>query len=260
MMVDGAAIQLAINDGPHHLHGGTKGFDQEMWTVADRQTDDRVCLTRRSPAGEEGYPGAVVASVTYRLSADNVVEISYAATTDAATPVNLTQHTYFNLSADPTSVILDHELTIHADEYLPVDPTLIPEGESAPVEDTPFDFRTPRIIGGALATAHEQIRRGNGFDHNWVLSDKSASLKRAARLRHPGSGRVLEIATTEPGLQFYSGQLLDRGDAPVFRPHAGLCLETQHFPNSPNRPDFPSTTVQPGQRYESLTTWTFSVE
>jgi aldose 1-epimerase len=260
--LNGETFQLVTNDGEHHLHGGARGFDQYVWTVTGAPTEKTVSFNRISAAGEEEYPGTLEASVTYRLSADNVVEIRYCATTDSDTPVNLTQHTYFNLAGDPASTALDHELAIHADKYTPVDATLIPEGEPAPVEGTPFDFRTPRIIRDQLAGSHEQLRRGRGFDHNWVLNRHTAPLRPAARLRDPRSGRVLEIATTEPGLQFYGGQLLARGNASstTFGPNTGLCLETQHFPNSPNRPDFPSTILRAGQRYESLTTWTFSLD
>jgi aldose 1-epimerase len=254
--------QLATNDGEHHLHGGIKGFDQQVWTVTG-QTEERVSFSRTSAAGEEQYPGTLETSVAYRLSADNVVEIRYSATTDRDTPVNLTQHTYFNLAGDPTTTILDHELAIDADKYTPVDSTLIPEGEPETVEGTPFDFRMPRIVRTQLAKRHEQLRRGHGFDHNWVLNGHSTELKTAARLRHARSSRVLEVATTEPGLQFYGGQLLGRGNAAsstFFGPYAGLCLETQHFPDSPNRPEFPSTILRPGHRFESLTTWTFSLD
>lgn len=260
LSVNGAAVQLALNDGPHHLHGGVTGFDRQLWAVAEETTPDRVALSRTSPRGEEHYPGTLTASVAYRLSRENTVEMRYVATTDADTVVNLTQHTYFNLSGDPSSTILDHELTIHADRFTPVDATLIPEGESAPVEGTPFDLRTGRVVGDALLRSHEQLRRGAGFDHNWILKDSDGTLRAAARLRHPPSGRVLDIATTEPGLQFYSGQWLGRGTPPAFRSHAGLCLEPQHFPDSPNRPDFPTTLLRAGQRYESVTTWTFSVD
>jgi aldose 1-epimerase len=255
--------QLATNQGEHHLHGGVKGFDQHRWAVVGAPTDQCVTFARTSPTGEERYPGTLEASVTYCLSADNVVEMRYSATTDSDTPVNLTQHTYFNLSGIPRSTILDHELTIHADKYTPVDARLIPEGNPASVDGTPFDFRTPRTIRAQLACMHEQLRRGRGFDHNWVLSGHCAGLRPAARLRDPRSGRILEVATTEPGLQFYGGQLLGRRDdssAAAFGPNAGLCLETQHFPNSPNRPDFPSTILRPGERYESLTSWTFSLD
>jgi len=261
--LNGETYRLFANEGQHHLHGGLRGFDQQLWAVLDTPTDQCVTFGRTSPAGEEQYPGTVQASVTYRLSADNVVEMRYCATTDDDTPVNLTQHTYFNLSGDPASTILDHDLTIHADEYIPVDASLIPEGNPASVDGTPFDFRIPRTIKGQLAGTYEQLRRGGGFDHNWVLSGHSTGLKPAARLRDPRSGRILEVATTEPGLQFYGGQLLPCRYDPPFRgfgPNAGLCLETQHFPNSPNRPDFPSTILRPGQRYESLTTWTFSLD
>ncbi len=261
--LNGQTYRLATNDGQHHLHGGFTGFDQQLWAVLDTPTDQCVAFGRTSPAGEEQYPGTVEAAVTYCLSADNVVEIRYSATTDSDTPVNLTQHTYFNLSGDPTATILDHELTIHADEYVPVDTGLIPDGNPANVDGTPFDFRIPRTIRAQLAGTHEQLRFSGGFDHNWVLSRHITGLKPAARLRDPRSGRILEVATTEPGLQFYGGQVLARGNVPsltLFGPNAGLCLETQHFPNSPNRPDFPSTILRAGQRYESLTTWTFSLD
>ncbi|HUR35150.1 MAG TPA: aldose epimerase family protein [Vicinamibacterales bacterium] len=259
--LDGEPVQLATNDGAHHLHGGTSGFDQQVWTIAAATTDS-VSFRRTSPSGEEHYPGQLDVSVIYRLTAENVVELRYAATADRDTPVNLTQHSYFNLSGDPASSILDHELSILADAYTPVDATLIPEGMAAAVAGTPFDFRTARNIGAQLSLQHEQLRRARGFDHNWILRGGGARAP-AARLRHPASGRVLEVATTEPGLQFYAGQLLaaHNGSSPSpFAAYAGLCLETQHFPDSPNRPDFPTTILRVGQRYESLTTWSFSLD
>jgi aldose 1-epimerase len=259
--LNGESCQLVTNNGPHHLHGGARGFDQQLWTVGAVEGES-VTFSRISPAGEERYPGAVWASVTYQL-VENVVAIRYFATSNRDTPINLTQHTYFNLSGEPASTILDHELTIHADAYLPVDATLIPTGTLAPVGGTPFDFRQPRIVGDQMASTDEQLRYGSGFDHSFVLTPRTVALKPAARLRHARSGRVLEVATTEPGLQFYSGQWLGRDTDPdtlTFPSCGGLCLETQHFPDSPNRPHFPSTVLKPGQRYESLTTWTFSLD
>lgn len=262
--LNGVTHQLERNDGPHHLHGGIHGFNRRIWSgePIEEAHGDGVHFTTSSPAGEGGYPGRVDASVTYRLGADGLITVAYSATCDAATPLNLTQHSYFNLSGDSETDILDHELWIDADCFTPVDETLIPTGVVAQVEGTPFDFRTPRRIGDQLGGAHDQLRFGHGFDHNWVLNrTPSDQLRMVAALRDPATGRRLEISTTEPGLQFYAGQKLGRGTRPSrrFRAHAGLCLETQHFPDSPNHPEFPFTILMPGHQYHSVTTWKFAV-
>ena len=264
--LDGKTYKLAANNGVNSLHGGTKGWDQAVWK-ADPFQDARgvgVVLTHTSPNGDEGYPGAVTAKVTYTLTDRNELAVDYEATTDAPTVINLTQHSYFNLSAGASPDILKHQLMLNADRYTPVDDTLIPTGELAPVQGTPFDFRTPTAIGARIDQDNVQLKRGKGYDHNWVLNAASDGLTKAARVVEPTSGRTLEISTTEPGIQFYSGNFLDgtiKGKGGVMIPHrGGFCLETQHFPDSPNQSSFPSTVLRPGQQYRSRTVFTFGVE
>jgi aldose 1-epimerase len=260
--LDGRIYQLSANEGANHLHGGLRGFDHHLWAATAHQdaTAARIVLTRTSVDGEEGYPGEVHARVTYTLTTDDDVTIEYEATTSAATVVNLTQHTYFDLSAGAAADVLSHQLTIDADSFVPVDETLIPAGAVAGVSDTPFDFRTATSIGARIGADHEQLKYGRGYDHTWVLR-KPTAFSRAAFVREPASGRTLQVWTSEPGLQFYSGNQLDgsiiAAAGRVLRRHAGFCLETQHFPNSPNRPDFPSTVVRPAQTYRSRTVWRF---
>jgi aldose 1-epimerase len=217
-------------------------------------------FTRTSADGEEGYPGALAARVAYLLSSNDDLAITYEATTSAPTIVNLTQHTYFDLSAGNAADVLSHELQIDAGSYLPVDDTMIPLGRPWSVAGTPFDFRSATAIGSRLRMHDEQLRRGQGYDHSWIL-EKPAPLARAAQVTEPQSGRSLEVWTTEPGLQFYSGNRLDGGVTAagdrVLRQHAGFCLETQHFPDSPNQPAFPSTVLRPGETYRSTTVWRF---
>jgi aldose 1-epimerase len=261
--LDGRTYKLAANDGANHLHGGTVGFDKVLWdgeAVSNRRGPS-VAFTRTSPDGEEGYPGRLKARVTYTLTDKNELIVSYEATTDKPTVVNLTQHSYFNLAA--AGDVLSHELRINADRYTPVDKSLIPTGELTLVEETPFDFRKPTAIGARIASEHPQLEFGRGYDHNWVLARSGSDLSLAAEVYDPTSGRTLTITTTEPGLQFYSGNFLDGTltgkEGRVYKQRTGFCLETQHFPDSPNKPKFPSTTLRPGETYRSRTVYTSGV-
>lgn len=259
--LDGHTYSLATNNGPNHLHGGVNGFDRVLWKGEPLAGRVGVRFTRTSPDGEEGYPGNLTVSVTYTLSDAGELAVEYEGTTDKATPINLSQHSYFNLAGHDAGSVLDHELTIHASRYTPVDEGLIPTGELAPVEGTPFDFRRPTAVGARIEAPHEQLVRGRGYDHNFVLDRRGAGLEPAARLVHRASGRTLEVRTTEPGLQFYSGNFLDgtvHGKGGVAYPRrSALCLETQHFPDSPNQPQFPSTILRPGATYRSHTVFAF---
>ena len=266
--LDGKAYQLATNNGPNHLHGGIKGFDKVVWSAESAEADSSaaVAFSYVSPAGDEGYPGTLHALVTYTLTDRDELWVEYVATTDQATPVNLTQHSYFNLAGAGTRDILGHELMIAADRYTPVDATLIPTGEIAPVAGTPFDFRTPTAIGARIDQNDVQLQNGKGYDHNWVLNRAGAAegaLVHAGRVTEPTSGRTLDVFTTEPGIQFYSGNFLDGTitgkDGQVYRHRFGFCLETQHFPDSPNHRNFPSTILRPGREYRSSTVFQFGV-
>lgn len=258
--------QLAKNDGDNNLHGGLKGFDKKVWEAKTEEapTSASLILTYISPDGEEGFPGTLTTTVTYTLHNDNSLEVLYEATTDKTTVVNLTQHAYFNLSGDFSSTILDHELEILADYYLPVDKGLIPTGELEAVEGSPFDFRQAKVIGQDIAKENTQLQLGGGFDHCWILNNQQAGYRRAAAAYHPGSGRYLEVFTDEPGIQFYSGNFLD-GTLPApnggtYAKRSGLCLETQHYPDSPNQSEFPSVTLEPGEKYSSKTTFKLSTK
>jgi len=259
--LDGLTYSLATNNGLNHLHGGNKGFDKVVWQQEEFPND--VLFRYTSADGEEGYPGTLKSRVTYTLSDNNEFIIDYLATTDRATPVNLTHHSYFNLTG-VAGAVLDHELTINADRYTPIDATSIPTGEMAPVEGTPFDFRTPMSIGARIMQDDEQLRNGKGYDHNFALNRQGEGLVHAAHVYEPSSGRVMDVHTTEPGVQFYSGNFLDGSitgkSGRVYQQHFGFCLETQHFPDSPNQPQFPSTILRPGSEYRSRTVYAFSAK
>jgi aldose 1-epimerase len=263
-VLDGKTYQLAQNDGVNSLHGGRRGFDKRVWSAnaVERAHGAALKLTYVSAAGEEGYPGTLTAHVTYRLGDDATLSIEYQATSTAATPVNLANHAYFNLSGDPAHAILDHLLTLNADRYTPVGATLIPTGELRAVAGTPFDFRAPCAIGSRINDSDEQLQRAHGYDHNWVLNQpQPGTLTLAALLQDPDSGRTLEIRTTQPGLQFYSGNFLNGkpagGGGSVYQCRTGVCLETQHFPDSPNQPSFPATILRPGEVYAEKTILAF---
>jgi len=264
--LDGVEYKLATNDGENHLHGGIKGFNKKVWNAKPLQTGKAVGVELRylSKDGEEGYPGNLNVTVTYTLNDSNALKIDYLATTDKATPVNLTNHSYFNLIGNCQHDILKHILWINADYFTPVDQGLIPTGELQPVKGTPMDFTTPTMIGKRIDEDYEQLKFGRGYDHNWVLNDVDGTLKLQASLYEPSTGRYLEVYTTEPGVQFYSGNFLDGSVVgkrkTVYRHRFGLSLETQHFPDSPNHPNFPSTILRPGETYRSTTVYKFSTK
>jgi aldose 1-epimerase len=261
--LEGQTYTLATNNGANHLHGGVKGWDKAVWgfDLFQNATGVGVVLTHTSADGDEGYPGTVKAKVTYTLTEKDALIVDYEATTDKATVINLTQHSYFNLAGTKATDILGHELMLNAAQYTPVDDTLIPTGQIATVEGTPFDFRTSTAIGARINDKNEQLTRGKGYDHNFVLTRTAPGLVEAARVTEPLTGRTMAIATTEPGIQFYSGNFLDgtlTGKAGrVYPNRSGFCLETQHYPDSPNRPNFPTTTLKPGETYKSQTVFTF---
>ncbi|MTB50425.1 aldose epimerase family protein [Lewinella sp. W8] len=263
--LDGTTYELDRNDGDNALHGGPKGFHRQLYeakTINPEAGVRGVSLRRVSPDGEEGYPGNLDHTVRYLLTDENELRIEYEATTDAPTVVNLTNHAYFNLGNQPT--ILEHELMIEAERFTPVDEGLIPTGELKNVAGTPFDFREPHAIGARIGEENEQLELGLGYDHNFVLDRKTDyALERVATLYAPSSGRFMEVLTTEPGLQFYSGNFLDGSltgkDGKSYEKRSALCLETQHWPDSPNQPDFPSTELRPGETYRSTTVYRFSV-
>jgi aldose 1-epimerase len=261
--LDGTAYQLPQNNNGHCLHGGPQGYHTKVWDAV-QPNGHTLELKYLSVDGEAGFPGNLDVKVTYTLTEDNALDILYEATTDKATVVNLTNHSYFNLSGVPGSQILDHLVTINADNYTPVDSLLIPTSEIATVEGTPLDLRRPLPVGQKIGDAFEQLVRGRGYDHNWVLNTNGDIRQLAARVVSPVSGIVLEVYTNEPGIQFYTGNFMDGGDAgkfgTVYPPRGALCLETQHYPDSPNQPVFPSTTLRPGEKYVSECIYRFTTE
>lgn len=262
-VLDGKQYALPTNDGPNSLHGGNIGFDKVVWKAAAMESTangPQLTLTYLSRDGEEGYPGALSVTAVYTLTEDNALRLDYTATTDKSTIVNLTHHSYFNLRGHGD--ILSHVVQINADRFTPVDSTLIPTGELNPVANTPFDFRKPTAIGARIDVADEQLKFGRGYDHNWVINKKPGELAPMATVYEPETGRVLEVSSTEPGLQFYTGNLLD-GTQPAkggstYAHRTGFCLEPQHFPDSPNRSEFPSTVLKPGQTYTNTIVYRFS--
>lgn len=262
--LEGKTYEIDKNDGPNSLHGGKQGFHTRLWNieVVKDTKFPTLKLSYTSTDGEEGYPGKLKTTVFYTLTDDNALEISYEAETDKPTLVNLTQHSYFNLSGNFTKTITDHEMQINADHFLPVNETLIPTGEQKAVKGTPFDFTVSKSIGKDINADDDQLKKGKGYDHNWILNGKG--LRSIAKVYHQGTGRLMEVFTEEPGVQFYSGNFLDgkfdtkTGGKNEFR--TGFCLETQHFPDSPNQPSFPSTELKPGQKYQSKTIYKFSVK
>jgi aldose 1-epimerase len=257
---------LATNNGANHLHGGLKGFDKVVWSVDERESQPgkSLVLNYVSKDGEEGYPGTLSVKVVYSVTDSNELKIDYSATTDKPTILNLTHHSYFNLAGAGNGDILGHELFINADRFTPVDTGLIPTGELRSVKGTPMDFTAPTLIGARINNPYDQLKNGGGYDHNWVLNKEPGVLAVAAWAYEKTSGRVMEVLTTEPGLQFYSGNFLNGtaiGKGNVRYDHRfGFCLETQHFPDSPNKPQFPSTVLNPGQVYSSTTIYRFSAK
>jgi aldose 1-epimerase len=257
--LDGKKYDLPKNDGPNTLHGGPHGFYNVLWQ--GKEIPNGVELTYRSKDGEAGFPGNLTATVKYTL-VKNELKMEYSATTDKDTVVNLTNHAYFNLAGEGNGDILKNQLTLRASRFTPVDATLIPTGELKNVDSTPFDFRSPHEVGERIQADDEQLKLGHGYDHNWVLDSQSGKLAEAAELYDRNSGRALKVLTTEPGIQFYSGNFLDgsikgKGGKP-YEHRAALCLETQHYPDSPNHPKFPSTELKPGAEYHSVTVYSFS--
>jgi aldose 1-epimerase len=263
--LDGKTYTLPKNNGPNTLHGGIdKTFNKVVWDGEPLKGKSGVTYTYLSKDGDDGFPGNMKVSVTYTLTEANELVIDYEAATDKTTVVNLSQHSYFNLAGEGTGDILNHEIMINADRFTPVDKDLIPTGELRPVKGTPLDFTTSTRVGARIDDGYDQIALGHGYDHNWVINRKEDGLTLAARVYEPTSGRVMEVSTTQPGIQFYTGNFLDGTvtgkQGHVYKRRFGLCLETQHFPDSPNHPDFPSTTLKPGETFKSKTVFKFSAK
>lgn len=263
--LDGSEYTLAKNDGNNHLHGGLNGFDKKTWKVKAKETVKGPALTLKyvSPDGEEGYPGTLTIKVVYTLTNKNALKIQYTASTDKKTVLNLTNHSYFNLSAGKSDTITDHKMMINADEFTPVDGTLIPTGELRSVVNTPLDFRTPTLIGTRINEDDAQLTFGGGYDHNWIVKGEAGQLRLAAKVYEHNSGRVMKVLTTEPAIQFYAGNMLPTitgKNNMTYVNRGGLCLETQHYPDSPNKPEFPSTALKPGDTYQTTTIYKFSTK
>jgi len=264
--LDGVKYTLPKNDGPNTLHGGLVGFNKVIWEAKEFKNSKGVgvAFSYLSKDGEEGFPGNLKVKVTYTLTDENQLMVDYEASTDKATPINLSQHTYFNLAGEGSGDILGHHLMLNADRFTPVDKTLIPTGELTPVQGTPMDFTKPTAIGARINDNYEQLVVGKGYDHNWVINRTGDGLVLAARVHEPTTGRILEVFTTQPGVQFYSGNFLDGSivgkQGHPYKLRNGLCLETQHYPDSPNHPDFPSTILRPGTTFHSQTVFKFSTE
>jgi len=262
--LDGKEYHIPLNDGPNALHGGPKGFDKRVWD-ANESSDaagQHLHLHYLSKDGEEGFPGNLNVDVTYTLTDKNELEIHYVATTDKDTVLNLSNHTYFNLKGQGQGNILDHKIMINADKYTPVDATLIPTGELPAVAGTPFDFRKLTTIGAHINDDNEQLKIAHGYDHNWVLNDPG-KMREVVKVVEPTTGRVLEVITDQPGVQFYTGNFLNgsaKGKGSVYNQRDGFCLETQHFPDSPNHPKFPTTELKAGQKFHSTTIFRFTTE
>lgn len=264
LVIDGDSIQLPTNNFGHCLHGGPKGWQYQVYE-GQQVNDSVITMTMHSPDGDQDFPGAVTATVTYTLTSNNALDIKYEATTDKKTVINMTNHSYFNLSGDPSQPATDHILYVNADTYTPVDSTYMTTGEILPVKDTPMDFTTPKAVGQDIDKFEfEQVKNGNGYDHNWVLNTNGDITQLAAKLTSPTSGISLEVYTNEPGIQVYSGNFLDGTlsgkKGIIYNQRASVCLETQHYPDSPNKPEWPSVILEPGQTYESECIFKFTVE
>lgn len=261
--LDGKTYPLAANNGPNSLHGGIKGFDKAVWAVV-KATGNSLEMKYTSPDGEEGFPGKLAVTTTYTVTAEDELRIDYQATTDKPTVLNLTHHSYFNLAGQGTGDVLGHEVFINSDKITPVNKDLVPTGDYASVEGTPLDFRTPTTIGARIDSPDQQMQYGSGYDHNWVISKPANLLGLQARVYEPKTGRVMEVWSTEPGVQFYTGNFLDgtitgKGGA-VYQRRAGFCFEPQHYPDSPNKPNFPSVVLRPGQTFKSTIIYRFSTK
>lgn len=261
--INGVEYKLAVNNGENHLHGGIKGFDKVVWTATETRSaaGPALALTYVSKDGEEGYPGNLRVRVVYTLTNNNELKIDYTASTDKDTVTNLTHHSYFNLAGEGNGDILDHRVVLKASRFIPTDSGSIPTGEIRNVAGTPFDFHMPTAIGARINQDDEQLKFGNGYDHTWVINGRAGTLRQAASVYEQTSGRVLEVWTTEPGVQFYTGNFLDGVTGKSGKPYprrSGFCLETQHYPDSPNRPNFPTTTLRKGATYRSTTIYRFS--